>query len=255
MTYTDNGSPLGQDGFDHACAIAGVDAPTLWAVLSVESSGFGFLASRRPVILFERHIFHRLTEGKFDGEDSNISNPIPGGYRGGAAEYPRLDRASVLDLNAALRSTSWGLGQLLGDNYEHCWYPDVQAMVAEMRLCEDDQLWAMARYIDEYALYEPLQQRNWAEFAERYNGPDFHRNNYDVKLAAAWAHYQKQLPNLEIRFGQAALFYLGYKPGPIDGFIGPRTRAALISFQRQRGLPVNGRMDERMLDTLCMAAF
>ena len=129
-----NGSPRGRDGFEHARAIANVDAATLWAVLAIESSGFGFLPSRRPVILFERHIFHRLTAGKFDGEDSDISNPGSGGYRGGAAEYARLDRASALDLDAALQSTSWGLGQLLGCHYEQIGYPDVQAMVAEMRM-------------------------------------------------------------------------------------------------------------------------
>ena len=255
MNYLNSGCPLGRDGLEHACAIANVDAATLWAVLSVESSGFGFLPSRRPVILFERHVFHRLTAGRFDGEDANISNPAPGGYRGGAAEYARLDRASALDLDAALQSTSWGLGQLLGCNYEHCGYPDVQAMVAEMRLGEDDQGWATARYINEWMLDEVLQERQWAEFAERYNGPDFRRNNYDVKLAAAHARFQQVLPSLEIRFGQAALFYLGFHPGPIDGSVGPRTRAALIAFQRKRRLPVTGRMDERMLDTLCMAAF
>jgi peptidoglycan hydrolase-like protein with peptidoglycan-binding domain len=83
----------------------------------------------------------------------------------------------------------------------------------------------------------------------------FQRNGYAVKLAAAHARFQQALPNLEIRFGQAALFYLGFNPGPIDGFVGPRTRAALIAFQRKRSLPVTGRMDERMLDALCMAAF
>jgi N-acetylmuramidase/Putative peptidoglycan binding domain len=255
MSFTDYGSPLGRDGFEHACAIANVDAATLWAVLSVESSGFGFLPSRRPVILFERHIFHRLTDGRFDGEDSDISNPIPGGYRGGAAEYSRLDRASALDLDAALQSTSWGLGQLLGCNYEHCGYPDVQSMVAEMKICEDDQIWAVARYIVEWGLSELLQEQRWAEFASHYNGPDFQRTDYDVKLAAAHARYQQRLPDLEIRFGQAALFYLGFNPGPIDGFMGPRTRAALIAFERKRGWQVTARMNERMLDRLCLAAF
>ncbi len=34
----------------------------------------------------------------------------------------------------------------------------------------------------------------------------------------------------------------GYHPGPADGFMRPRTRAALRKFQRAAGLPVNGRM-------------
>ncbi|MGG7377547.1 N-acetylmuramidase domain-containing protein, partial [Escherichia coli] len=38
----------------------------MWAVIHVESSGAGYQADRRPKILFERHVFHRLTGGRFD---------------------------------------------------------------------------------------------------------------------------------------------------------------------------------------------
>jgi putative chitinase len=39
---------------------------------------------------------------------------------------------------------------------------------------------------------------------------------------------------------QRALVAAGYAPGPIDGQIGPRTKEALRSFQRDRGLTVDG---------------
>jgi hypothetical protein len=39
---------------------------------------------------------------------------------------------------------------------------------------------------------------------------------------------------------QSALAALGYDPGPVDGVMGPRTRAAVMAFQRSAGLVVDG---------------
>jgi hypothetical protein len=44
----------------------------------------------------------------------DISNPKPGGYKGGAGEYSRLEAAMTLDKEAALKSASWGLAQVMG---------------------------------------------------------------------------------------------------------------------------------------------
>jgi len=35
-----------------------------------------------------------------------------------------------------------------------------------------------------------LKNKNWAEFARRYNGPAFKKNRYDEKIAAAYQQYQ-----------------------------------------------------------------
>lgn len=42
---------------------------------------------------------------------------------------------------------------------------------------------------------------------------------------------------------QEMLTALGYKPGPIDGKPGPRTREALKQFQKDAGLPATGLLD------------
>lgn len=39
---------------------------------------------------------------------------------------------------------------------------------------------------------------------------------------------------------QAALQHFGYDPGPIDGYLGPRTLAAVRAYQVATGLPVGG---------------
>ena len=49
---------------------------------------------------------------------------------------------------------------------------------------------------------------------------------------------------------QQELADLGLDPGPIDGLIGPRTRAALFAFQAEKGLPGTGKLDTATLRSL-----
>ncbi len=45
---------------------------------------------------------------------------------------------------------------------------------------------------------------------------------------------------------QANLARLGYKPGPIDGRYGPRTRAAIRRYQRDHKQPADGRLSGQL---------
>ena len=51
-----------------------------------------------------------------------------------------------------------------------------------------------------------------------------------------------------IRGIQEELAAHGYKPGPADGLMGPRTRRAIRKYQRDAGLPVNGIATKEILD-------
>jgi peptidoglycan hydrolase-like protein with peptidoglycan-binding domain len=46
-----------------------------------------------------------------------------------------------------------------------------------------------------------------------------------------------------IREAQRSLGELGYRPGPIDGVVGRRTRDALARYQRAQKIPVTGSLD------------
>ncbi len=46
-----------------------------------------------------------------------------------------------------------------------------------------------------------------------------------------------------VREAQRALRDLGYSPGPIDGAVGPQTRAALAKYQSAEKLSVTGNLD------------
>jgi peptidoglycan hydrolase-like protein with peptidoglycan-binding domain len=52
---------------------------------------------------------------------------------------------------------------------------------------------------------------------------------------------------------QTALKDKGYDPGPVDGRMGPQTRAALRAYQKKEGLPVTGKADAKTLAGLKVA--
>jgi hypothetical protein len=231
---------------------------TLWAVLTVESKGFGFLPDRRPMLLFERHVFFKETGGLFANEAPDLCAQTRGGYLGGAAEHDRLASAMALcrrggvDVAAALRSASWGLGQIMGFNAVAAGFRDVNDMVAHMADSEDAQLAGMVAFMRRQGLEQKLQAGDWAGFALGYNGPNYAQNAYDTKLQAAFAAQNNR--NLRVRAAQAALFFLGYAPGVPDGVIGLNTRAALRAFRRDAGLNVSESLDEQAFDAIMQKA-
>ncbi len=235
---------LTSEGLAQAATHLNVTAPEIWTVFAVETSGCGFLSNRRPPILFERHIFSRLTGGAFD--DGDISDPTPGGYGpGGAAQYGRLARAIALNREAALQSASWGLGQIMGMNFRAAGFADVESMVTAMCDSEDAQLLAFASFLKASKLDTALRIHDWTTLARGYNGPNFAENQYDAKLRGQFQRLSMgALPDLTIRSAQVLLTFCGFHPGPIDGMPGSLTRAALQQFQKQAGIPQTGIPDD-----------
>jgi N-acetylmuramidase/Putative peptidoglycan binding domain len=244
--------PLDEQGMAEVTDGLGVSAADVWAVLTVETRGCGFLPDRRPAILFERHVFSRKTNHQFDSTHPDISNRKAGGYgAAGAHQYDRLQRALALNRRAALRSASWGIGQLMGFNAEISGYADVEDMVTAMTESENKQLSGMSGEIIHNRLDRALRSHDWATFARGYNGPAYAKNRYDTRLAAAYQKYALGLlPDLVIRTTQFYLSFLGYQPGPIDGVPGRLTRSALNDFQEKHGLAVTDEVDKMVLADL-----
>ena len=244
MNFEGNGLALTSPGCEMAASVLGVGLAELWAVMRVETRGWGFLGDRRPQILFERHVFHRLTDGNFRAVAPLVSNSKAGGYLGGPREYDRLSLALALDAKAALCSTSWGIGQVMGYHAESLGFDNVEQMVEEMTQSEDRQLGVMARFILGKDLHLALLTKDWTRFARGYNGPQFAKSRYDEKLRFAFEDLTENgLPDLRLRSAQLQLLYRGFHPGPIDGVLGNVTRAALRRFQNAEGLPATGVLD------------
>jgi hypothetical protein len=249
-------APLTQRGFDEVLGVLGVDAASLWSLMTVETRGFGFLRDRRPKILFERHIFHKRTQGRYSALHPDISSSLAGGYLGDAAEYQRLEKALALDHDAALDSASWGLGQIMGFNAPQLGYKNAQEMISQFLEGEDQQLQGTRRFIQSnQALAEALTARRWAKVAFFYNGRSYAKNEYDRKLDRYFTLYTLHgLPRIDVRTAQAWLTYLGYSPRGVDGLVGDGTRTATIAFQQDKGLAVTAELDAATLAELQRAA-
>ena len=101
-----------------AAKLIGCEVVAVRAVTITEVGIRGaFDALGRPMILYERHYFSRLTGHRFDHAHPDISNQKSGGYGKFSAQYGKLDRAIALDRKAALQSASWGAFQIMGANY------------------------------------------------------------------------------------------------------------------------------------------
>lgn len=246
-------TPLTENGLIYAMDTLHIDAATLWAMLFVETHGCGYLASRRPQILFERHLFSKSTGGKHDDAAPDVSDPVPGGYGpGGDNQYSRLAQAYALDVEAALASASWGLGQVLGEFATKVGYSSVNDMVTAMATSEDRQLRAVVGFIQWQNLEGALQQQNWAAYAKAYNGVDYAKNQYDSRLSMAYNLYKDpaRRPDLTVRTAQMLLYLLGYDPHGVDGSTGAHTLTALHNFQYAQGQSLSTEIDDGVVASL-----
>lgn len=165
----------------------GCDVAAIKAVVDVESRGNGFLSSGEPVILFEGHIFHRLTKGKFTvkgNEDISHRRWTRKFYR--LNQHERLQKAEKLDRDAALKSASWGLFQIMGFNHKACGFRTVQQFINDMYHSEGKHLEAFVKFIKSQRIDKHLISKDWSEFARRYNGAGYKANAYDTKLEKAY---------------------------------------------------------------------
>jgi hypothetical protein len=248
LEFSGTAKRFDDEAIEAAAAKIGCPVAAVRAVIDVESRG-GFLADGRPKILFERHYFRRLTDGAHDSKHPDISAKLWGGYKGGAAEYERLHRAIDLkEREAALKSASWGAFQIMGSNFAVCGFPDVEKFVEAMVAGEPQQLGAFVAFVKGNNLDDELRRLDWVGFARGYNGPDFRKNKYDEKLAAAYRYHSaggarttSPLPVLRMgdRGDEVETLQKALKV-KADGDFGPGTKAAVVAFQKEHGLYPDG---------------
>jgi hypothetical protein len=171
----------------------GVGEDEIHAFLDVETRGHGFDAKGRPIILFEPHIFYRQLPkaARAKAVNAGLAYSRQGEKPYPADSYPRLIAAMKIDEDAALKSASWGLGQVLGVNYKDAGYPTVQQFVMAMMDDEEKQLEASVNFILANKLDDELRAHDWAGFAKGYNGSGYAKNRYDAKLADAFRKWSR----------------------------------------------------------------
>lgn len=171
----------------------------------VESAGSGFLsASQRPKILVEGHYIYALLRPlglaqKAAQIEPSVCYPkwTKRYYIGREGEYSRLAKATELCHRLgvsdaiALKATSWGRFQIMGENYKLAGFNSVEQFVEAMFQDEALHLAAFARYLVSTHLDDELRSHLWAKLARGYNGPGYMRNNYPAKLGAAFNRFSR----------------------------------------------------------------
>lgn len=168
-----------------------VEPAVVLAVAEVESGGRHDLPDGRPQILFEAHWFSKLTGHKFDATHPNISSPEWNRslYKGGTAEWGRLNAAIQLDAEAALKSASWGLFQIMGFNHKACGFDTVAEFVSFIKGPDDNDMEAFVNFVKANPkILAAMQTKDWKAFALHYNGPGAVAS-YSAKMADAYAGF------------------------------------------------------------------
>lgn len=154
----------------------GIEYKVLCAVLKVESAGRGFSKDGKIKIQFEPYHFRKHT---------NIR--IENGVQNQKIEYEAYFKAVNINEEAAMLSTSWGLGQVMGFNHKRAGHKTVQEMVLIFNSSEYYQLEGMLNFIkSNKKMFAALLNRKWDIFAYYYNGKYYKRFNYDEKLEKAY---------------------------------------------------------------------
>lgn len=183
---------IGQSDILLAAARLNVSPAHIRMVMKVESGGRSFDNAGRPVILFEPHVFHKRTGGRYGPSPYSYARwkerPYPKSYDG---RWAQMADAAAKDEEAALESASWGLFQIMGYHWEAFGHANVQAFVATMVESEAGHLAAAVRYIEVNGLGPALRKcragdpDSCRDFARGFNGAGYARNSYHIKMAEA----------------------------------------------------------------------
>lgn len=177
----------------HAANSLNVDLALIKAIAKKEAKSSGFNTDGTPIILYERHKFHQKTKGKYSRQYPDISNPTPGGYGKYSEQHSKLAKAAKLNRNAALESASWGLFQIMGENWEDLGYSSLQQFVNAMYHSEQKQLEAFVRFIKFKKIDVDMRNKDWDAIARKYNGPNHAKNNYVPALKEYYKLYGGKL--------------------------------------------------------------
>lgn len=196
---------ISDEDYKNAAKELGCEVEVIKAIEKVESGGkTGFDSKNRPVILYERHVFSRNTNRKYDAKYHDISSKngyklkkkgesvaadvLNSEYYSASSDknYKRLAKAYLLDKDAALKACSWGKFQILGENYKEIGFDSVTAMVEAHVKGQKGHLKAFIGFIRSKKLQKSMKDKDWEKVAKGYNGKNYKKFKYDTRIKNAY---------------------------------------------------------------------
>lgn len=168
---------------------------SLQAILKTETPGYGFdMATGKLLIQFEPNYFKRMEPFAPSGAWSVNKVDVQ------SKEWVAFNDAFSKDPESAMKSTSIGMPQIMGENFKACGYNSVGEMWDEFKKGEYHQVKALCNFIlSNKKLYQAIKECNWHQVAYIYNGPKYKemaikwgRDPYDITLAKEYAIAQKE---------------------------------------------------------------
>lgn len=165
----------------------GVEEEALLAFIKIESGGRGFV-NGKIIIQFEPSYFYDRTKIR-------INNKIDVQSK----EWKAFDEAFAINPDAAMESTSIGLGQVMGAHWKRLGYKSVLEMWEDAKKGEDRQVYQMTQFINtDKRLLKALKDKDWHKVATYYNGAGYRklaqrlgREPYDISMKKAYEKYKQ----------------------------------------------------------------
>ena len=152
-----------------------------YAVAMAESNGKGYRNNGFPVIRFEKHVFIKyLKKNKAAQQLIRKAENIRG------SGWDAYQAALKIDSTYAKLATSFGMFQIMGFNHSVVGYETVDEFVAAMEESVENQIVAFCIFVMANHLQNSIKNKKFADFAIKYNGPNYLMNSYDSKLEDAY---------------------------------------------------------------------
>jgi N-acetylmuramidase len=165
-----------------------VELPALLAVRDVESAGRGFDKENRPLIAFDRRYFQKHARRVYDPTslmpyDSIVSSPF-NDQVSFASRWDELERAYLIDPEAAYSPTSFGVFQISGLNAKRMGFGSAGEYARFVSQSELNQYAALFLFGSSSPAVAALKARDWDGFTRAYQGMKNPR--YTALLAQAY---------------------------------------------------------------------
>lgn len=170
----------------------GFDYRVMLAFIEVETGGRGFYpATGKIMIQFEPAWFRKKApyapSGKWTLNKVEVQSK----------EWPAFNDAFAKNPDAAMESTSIGLGQIMGFHYKRLGFATVGEMWNHAKTSLMNQIWQIAKFIDtDRSLKQAIKDKDWFAIAKIYNGSGFMeiarkygREPYNISMKKAYEKY------------------------------------------------------------------